>query len=137
MTDYYAASDEEEAQKAFVGMNWVLTDEHLDVETELALGFLDYLMLGTSASPLRKVSGLPCGLLADGCDAALQCWQQLAARSTAMLLELCLGLGIILCCLFWLLLCFSAFSRLLLPHLQCTHGCGIGSSFALHLHEHT
>ena len=38
-----------------MGINWILTDEHLDVETELALGFLDYLMLGTNASPLRKV----------------------------------------------------------------------------------
>jgi Zn-dependent M16 (insulinase) family peptidase len=43
--------------QAYVAVNWVLTDEPLDVETELALGFLDYLMLGTSAAPLRKVSG--------------------------------------------------------------------------------
>jgi hypothetical protein len=42
-------------QKAYVALNWVLTDAHLDVETELALGFLDYLLLGTSAAPLRKV----------------------------------------------------------------------------------
>jgi len=38
-----------------VAVNWVLSDAHLDVETELGLGFLDYLMLGTSAAPLRKV----------------------------------------------------------------------------------
>ena len=38
-----------------MGVNWVLTDEHLDVETELALGFLNYLMLGTNAAPLTKV----------------------------------------------------------------------------------
>lgn len=31
--------------QAYVGVNWVLTEEPLDVETELALGFLDYLML--------------------------------------------------------------------------------------------
>ena len=43
--------------QAYVGINWILTDEHLDVETELALGFLDYLMLGTNAAPLRKVWG--------------------------------------------------------------------------------
>lgn len=41
--------------QAYVGVNWVLTDEHLDVETELALGFLNYLMLGTNAAPLTKV----------------------------------------------------------------------------------
>lgn len=33
------------APQAYVGVNWVLTEEPLDVETELALGFLDYLML--------------------------------------------------------------------------------------------
>lgn len=27
----------------------------MDLETELALGFLDYLLVGTSAAPLRKV----------------------------------------------------------------------------------
>ena len=45
----------EDQPKAFVSINWVLTEEPLDVETDLALGFLDYLLLGTSASPLRKV----------------------------------------------------------------------------------
>lgn len=55
MTQHYAAGEEAEAQKAFVGLNWVLTESHLDVETELALGFLDYLLLGTAAAPLRKV----------------------------------------------------------------------------------
>jgi len=53
----YVAGDGsgEDQPKAFVSINWVLTEEPLDVESELALGFLDYLLLGTSASPLRKV----------------------------------------------------------------------------------
>jgi hypothetical protein len=34
-----------EAGQAFVGVNWVMEDKEIDVETELALGFLDYLML--------------------------------------------------------------------------------------------
>jgi hypothetical protein len=31
--------------QAFVGVNWVMADEPLDVETQLAIGFLDYLMM--------------------------------------------------------------------------------------------
>ncbi|KAG2493609.1 hypothetical protein HYH03_008126 [Edaphochlamys debaryana] len=55
VTEYYAAGDGEEGeQKAYVGTSWVLSDTPLDVETELALGFLDYLLLGTPAAPLRK-----------------------------------------------------------------------------------
>ena len=63
VTEYYAAGAGEEgeeeggaagggggeAQKAYVGLSWVLSDTPLDVETELALGFLDYLLLGTPA----------------------------------------------------------------------------------------
>ncbi len=40
--------------RAFVSVNWVLSEAPLDLETELAFGFLDYLLLGTSA---RR----PCG----------------------------------------------------------------------------
>lgn len=61
--------------QAYVGVNWVLTDEHLDVETELALGFLDYLMLGTNASPLRKAmndSGLGAAVIGGGIDDELK-----------------------------------------------------------------
>lgn len=52
-----------------MSLNWVLTEEPLDVETELALGFLDYLLLGTSASPLRKAlndSGLGEAIIGGG-----------------------------------------------------------------------
>lgn len=57
MVERYAAGEgtgEEDAGKAFVSLNWLLSEEHLDLETELAWGFLDYLLLGTSAAPLRK-----------------------------------------------------------------------------------
>ncbi len=48
------AGDGAEEGKAFVSLNWLLSEEPLDLETELAWGFLDYLLLGTSAAPLRK-----------------------------------------------------------------------------------
>ena len=57
MVERYAAgegSGEEDKEKAFVSLNWLLSEEHMDLETELAWGFLDYLLLGTSAAPLRK-----------------------------------------------------------------------------------
>lgn len=51
-----AASEESlAAPQAFVSLNWLLTEDSLDLETELAFGFLNYLLLGTSASPLYKV----------------------------------------------------------------------------------
>ena len=47
VTGTYVAGDGagEDAAKAFVSVNWVLTEEPLDVEAELAFGFLDYLLL--------------------------------------------------------------------------------------------
>jgi len=76
VVEYYAAGDSKDGeQKAFVGLNWVLTEKPLDVETELALGFLDYLMLGTNASPLRKAlndSGLGAAVLGGGMDDELK-----------------------------------------------------------------
>jgi presequence protease len=65
----------DEAQKAYVAVNWVLTDASLDVETELALGFLDYLLLGTSAAPLKKAlndSRLGSALVGGGIDDELK-----------------------------------------------------------------
>jgi Zn-dependent M16 (insulinase) family peptidase len=63
------------ATQAYASLNWVLTQEPLDVETELALGFLDYLLLGTSAAPLRKAlndSGLGEALVGGGIDDELK-----------------------------------------------------------------
>jgi Zn-dependent M16 (insulinase) family peptidase len=61
--------------QAYASLNWVLTQEPLDVETELALGFLDYLLLGTPAAPLRKAlndSGLGAALVGGGIDDELK-----------------------------------------------------------------
>jgi hypothetical protein len=61
--------------QAYTAVNWVLTDTALDVETELALSFLDYLMLGTAAAPLRKAlndSGLGAAIVGGGMDDELK-----------------------------------------------------------------
>jgi Zn-dependent M16 (insulinase) family peptidase len=61
--------------QAYAAVNWVLTQEPLDVETELALGFLDYLLLGTPAAPLRKAlndSNLGAALVGGGMDDELK-----------------------------------------------------------------
>ncbi|KAK9805775.1 hypothetical protein WJX73_008308 [Symbiochloris irregularis] len=69
----YAAGEESQEEgtkpKAFVSLNWVLEEEPLDLETSLAWGFLDYLLLGTPAAPLRKAlndSGLGEALIGGG-----------------------------------------------------------------------
>ncbi|KAF8058036.1 PREP1 [Scenedesmus sp. PABB004] len=76
VTAHYAAGDSEDGDgKAYAAVNWVLTSEPLDVETELALGFLDYLLLGTPAAPLRKAlndSSLGAALVGGGIDDELK-----------------------------------------------------------------
>ena len=49
----YIAGEGEEQQKSFVQVNWLLNDGPFDVETGLAVGFLDNLLLGSPAAPLR------------------------------------------------------------------------------------
>lgn len=52
-------------------LNWLLSDEPLGLETELAIGFLNHLLLGTPASPLRKIlleSGLGEAIIGGGID---------------------------------------------------------------------
>lgn len=52
---YAAGADEgPDGSKSYVAMQWLLNDDKLDLDTELALGFLDHLMLGTVSAPLRK-----------------------------------------------------------------------------------
>ncbi|KAJ7560363.1 hypothetical protein O6H91_04G126700 [Diphasiastrum complanatum] len=58
-------------KKHMVCLNWLLSENPLDLQTELALGFLDHLMLGTPASPLRKAlleSGLGEALVGGGIE---------------------------------------------------------------------
>jgi hypothetical protein len=64
-----------DAQKAFVSVNWVLTAEDLDLETDVVLTFLDYLLAGTSASVLHKAlndSGLGESVIGGGVDHTLR-----------------------------------------------------------------
>ena len=52
-----------------MSVNWLLAEDQVDLETELAWGFLDYLMLGTTAAPLRRAlteSGLGESLIGGG-----------------------------------------------------------------------
>lgn len=57
-----------------VCLNWLLSEEPLDLETELAIAFLNHLLLGTPASPLRKIlleSGLGEAIIGGGIDSDL------------------------------------------------------------------
>ena len=58
-----------------MSVNWVLTEEPLDLPTELGLDFMDFLLVGTSASPLRKAlmdSGLGEALIGGGLQGDLR-----------------------------------------------------------------
>ncbi|KAI9127958.1 hypothetical protein K1719_000951 [Acacia pycnantha] len=67
----YPAGEGDLKKKHMVCLNWLLSDKPLDLETELTLGFLDHLMLGTPASPLRKIlleSGLGDAIVGGGVE---------------------------------------------------------------------
>lgn len=54
-----------------VSINWLLSEKPLDLQTELTLGFLDHLLLGTPASPLRRIlleSGLGEAIIGGGVE---------------------------------------------------------------------
>jgi Zn-dependent M16 (insulinase) family peptidase len=68
---YPAGQEGDLTKKYMVCTNWLLSEEPLDVETELALGFLDHLLLGTPASPLRRIlleSGLGDAIVGGGVE---------------------------------------------------------------------
>ncbi|XP_022860815.1 presequence protease 1, chloroplastic/mitochondrial-like [Olea europaea var. sylvestris] len=68
---YPAADGGDLKKKHMICLNWLLSETPLDLETELALGFLDHLMLGTPASPLRKIlleSGLGDAIVGGGVE---------------------------------------------------------------------
>lgn len=68
---YPASEGGDLKKKNMVCLNWLLADKPLDLETELALGFLDHLLLGTPASPLRKIlleSGLGDAIVGGGIE---------------------------------------------------------------------
>ena len=71
----YVAGEGEESQKSFVQVNWLLNDGPFDVETGLAVGFLDNLLLGTPAAPLRMAleqSGLGEAMVGFGLEDELR-----------------------------------------------------------------
>lgn len=76
VVETYAVGDgADSGRKHMVAINWVLSDTVLDPETELALGFLDHLMLGTPGSPLRKAlmeSGLGESMIGGGIEDELR-----------------------------------------------------------------
>ncbi|CAN6930627.1 unnamed protein product [Brassica oleracea] len=68
---YPAGGDGDLKKKHMMCLNWLLSEKPLDLQTQLALGFLDHLMLGTPASPLRKIlleSGLGEALVNSGVE---------------------------------------------------------------------
>nr|CAD1826250.1 unnamed protein product [Ananas comosus var. bracteatus] len=59
------------AKKYIIYLSWLLSEEKLDVETELKLYVLDHLLLGTPASSLRKIlleSGLGDDIIGNGIE---------------------------------------------------------------------
>ncbi|KAG8072488.1 hypothetical protein GUJ93_ZPchr0006g43322 [Zizania palustris] len=72
IVEKYPAGQEGDLKKKYmVCINWLLSEEPLDVETELTLGFLDHLLLGTPASPLRRIlleSGLGDAIVGGGVE---------------------------------------------------------------------
>ncbi|CAM8941621.1 unnamed protein product [Rhodiola kirilowii] len=71
VVEKYPAGEGDLKKKNMVCLNWLLSDKPLDLETELAIGFLDHLLLGTPASPLRKTlleSGLGEAIIGGGVE---------------------------------------------------------------------
>ena len=82
--DYPYAVDgaEGDEPKAFVALNWLLADD-IDIDERRALQILDYALIGTPGSPLRKAlidSGLGEDLTGSGIEADLA--------------QLCFGIGL-------------------------------------------
>ena len=62
-----------------VCVNWLLSEGVLSLQEELTLGFLDYLLLGTPAAPLRKrllEAGLGEALVGGGVQVRLGKWEE-------------------------------------------------------------
>ncbi|PIA46347.1 hypothetical protein AQUCO_01500106v1 [Aquilegia coerulea] len=72
IVEKYPAGESGDLKKNhMVCLNWLLSEKPLDMETELVLGFLDHLMLGTPASPLRRIlleSGLGDAIVGGGVE---------------------------------------------------------------------
>jgi Zn-dependent M16 (insulinase) family peptidase len=70
VTQYYDAGDEADENKGYVTVGWLM-DDVTNHEANIALEILDHILLGTSASPLRKAlieSGLGEDISGEGFD---------------------------------------------------------------------
>ena len=71
----YSTGEGEDAQKSFVQVNWLLSEEPFDPETGLAVGFLDHLLMGSQSAPLRlalEESGLGEAIVGYGLEDELR-----------------------------------------------------------------
>eukprot|EP00435_Cladocopium_sp_Y103_P032972 s748_g8.t1 len=69
--DFAAGEDEDISKKIMMSINWVISEGKEDLQTSLAMQFLNYLMMGTPASPLYKAlvdSGLGSRVIGGGLD---------------------------------------------------------------------
>ncbi|CAK8985697.1 unnamed protein product [Durusdinium trenchii] len=69
--EFAVGEDEDTSKKTMVSVNWVISEGKDDLETSLALQFLNYLMMGTPASPLYKAlidSGMGSSVIGGGMD---------------------------------------------------------------------
>lgn len=72
---YAASPDSQDQAKSMVSVNWLLSEDRFNEEEELLWGFLDHLMVGTAASPLRKAlndSGLGEAVIGGGLEDTLR-----------------------------------------------------------------
>mmetsp|Transcript_12 Transcript_12/g.24 ORF Transcript_12/g.24 Transcript_12/m.24 type:complete len:958 (+) Transcript_12:698-3571(+) len=67
--EFTVGDDEDTSKKTMVSVNWVLGEGKPDLQTSLALSFLNYLLMGTPAAPLYKAlvdSGLGSRVIGGG-----------------------------------------------------------------------
>eukprot|EP00929_Paragymnodinium_shiwhaense_P008297 TRINITY_DN112249_c0_g1_i1.p1 TRINITY_DN112249_c0_g1~~TRINITY_DN112249_c0_g1_i1.p1 ORF type:complete len:1133 (+),score=332.94 TRINITY_DN112249_c0_g1_i1:73-3471(+) len=69
VSEFAVGEDEDISKKAMMSVNWVVAEQKLDVETSMALSFLNYLLVGTPAAPLQRAlveSGLGSAVIGGG-----------------------------------------------------------------------
>jgi len=68
---FAVGEDSQDEAKTMVSVNWLMTEGVPDLQTGLALSFLNFLLLGTRASPLHQAlmdSGLGSAIIGGGMD---------------------------------------------------------------------
>jgi len=67
--EFAVGEDEDISQKTMASVHWVLSEEKEDLQTTLAINFLNYMLIGTPAAPLYKAlvdSGLGSEVIGGG-----------------------------------------------------------------------